>query len=77
VISELRYGDAHPDDLEMGPERSVSLKSSTSTEGLVACANMEGKSFYIDARPTQAKTLHMPPVAQALRKSWGGTPLKD
>ena len=77
MVSESRYGDAHPDDLELGTERSVSLKSSTSTEGLVACENMDGKSLYIDARPTQAKTLQVPPVAQALRKSWGGTPLKD
>ena len=77
VISESRYKDPNPDDLELGPERIVSMNSNTSTEGLVAGENMDGKSFYVDARPSQSKKLHIPPVTQALRKSWGGTPLGD
>lgn len=76
VISELRYEDRTPDDLELGPERTVSMNSNSSTEGLVAGENMDGKSFYVDAQPSQSKQLRIPPVNQALRKSWGGTPLK-
>jgi hypothetical protein len=75
VISESRYEDVHPDNLELGAERTVSLNSKISTEGLVAGENMDGKSSYIDARSAQSKTLRMPLVAQVLRKSWGGTPL--
>lgn len=77
VTSESRFEDAYSENLELGVERTVSLNSSTSAEGLVAGENMDGKSFYIDSRPVQSKTLQIPAVVQTLRKSWGGTPLKN
>lgn len=74
VTSESR---AHPDDLEMGVERTMSLKSNTSTENLVTGEIMDGKSFYVYTRPAQSKMLQITPVVRTLRKSWGGTPLKN
>jgi hypothetical protein len=73
VISEPRVKDTHKDDLEMDIERTTSLKSHKSTEGLVAGESMEGRSFYIDSHP---RALQIPPLAQITRISWGGTPLK-
>ncbi|KAF1923477.1 uncharacterized protein M421DRAFT_326036 [Didymella exigua CBS 183.55] len=75
VISESRYEDAHSDVLELGMERTVSLKSNKSTEGLVAIGNMDRKSSYIDTQPAESKMLQIPPLAQTTRMSWGGTPL--
>lgn len=77
VSSESRRDDANIDDFELDVERTVSLKSNKSTEGLVAGENMDGKSFYIEALPAESKTLQIPPIAQTARISWGGTLLKD
>ncbi|KAJ4367768.1 hypothetical protein N0V86_009890 [Didymella sp. IMI 355093] len=77
VTSESRYDDAHLNDLNMDVERTVSLKSEKSTEGLVCGENMAGKSFYVDTRPAPSKMLQIPSRAKMTRVSWGGTPLNN
>ncbi|KAF9702001.1 hypothetical protein EKO04_001061 [Ascochyta lentis] len=70
VMNEPRFVD-----VEMSVERTTSLKSHESTEGLVNGENMEGKSFYVDNHP-RAVACRIPPLEQTTRMSWGGTILE-
>lgn len=76
ITSEPRSVDADGYDLGTDIERTASLKSHTSTDGLVVGESMEGKSFYLDPVPRQ-RALQNLPLAQKTRVSWGGTPLME
>ncbi|KZM20215.1 hypothetical protein ST47_g8651 [Ascochyta rabiei] len=72
VTNELRFIDTDKHDLEANLERTTSIQSYESTEGLVNGENMEGKTFYHEPHP-RPRALMIPPLEQTARMSWGGT----